>query len=339
MSLLNRLGERLESCKSLDEAYAVIAGGAEPLLPDDAGALYVLDPSRAIAEAVAVWGDPPPLRRDFEPSDCWALRRSRLHVVHDDNPELLCPHVEEANPIGALCEPLTAQAETFGLLHVQVRRRVGSRARSVTLADRERLVQTFGEQISLTLANIRLRATLREQSLRDPLTGLFNRRYLGELLEREVRRAAREGYALSLMIADLDHFKDLNDAFGHAAGDAVLRDIGRILAESVRGDDIACRYGGEEFVLVLPKATVDDAHRRADALRERIKHAQHETPARMYPPATVSIGLATYPLHGASADELMLASDSALYRAKAEGRDRVAVAGDSDHRAIEVSAG
>ena len=339
LSLLARLGELLESCESLEEAYAVISSVAEPLFPDDAGALYVLDPSHAVAEAVAVWGNPPPLRRAFGPSDCWAMRRSRLHVVHDEDPELQCSHVEETNPVAALCEPLTAQAETFGLLHLQVRRRVGTKARAALLADRERLIQALGEQISLTLANIRLRATLREQSLRDPLTGLFNRRYLGESLERELRRGAREEYPLSLMILDLDHFKDLNDAFGHVAGDTVLREVGRILAELVRGDDIACRYGGEEFVVVLPKASLDDAHRRADALRDRVKHAQLDQPARLHPPVTVSIGVAAYPIHGASVDELILAADSALYRAKAEGRDRVVVAGDSNARAIEVSAG
>ena len=337
MSLLAHLGELLELCESLEDAYGVIASAAESLFPWDAGALYAIDPSRAAAEAVAEWGQPAPVRRVFGLADCWALRRNRLHVALADGTEPVCSHVEEPIVTGVLCQPLTAQADTFGLLHLQARQRVGARARGALLADRERLVATLGERLSLSLSNIRLRASLREQSLRDPLTGLFNRRYLEETLTREARRAVREGYPLSVLMADLDHFKDLNDAFGHAAGDAVLREIGRIIAELVRGEDVACRFGGEEFVVVLPKATLDNARRRADGLREQIKARQIGDSARIYPPITVSIGVAAFPSDGASVEQLILAVDSALYRAKAEGRDRVAVAGDADARGFEVA--
>jgi diguanylate cyclase (GGDEF)-like protein/PAS domain S-box-containing protein len=339
MSLLAQMGELLESCQSLDEAYAVITGIAEPLFAGDAGAVYALAPSRSAAEAVAAWGSPPPMRSVFPPTECWALRRSRLHVVHDGDPELRCPHVEEPISAGLLCEPLAAQSETLGLLHVQVRRRTAGKARAALLADRERLVKTLGEQLALALANIRLRATLREQSSRDSLTGLFNRRYMEESLDREVRRAAREGYGLGLLMADLDNFKALNDAFGHAAGDAVLRGIGRFLQGAVRGGDIACRFGGEEFVVILPKASLDDTRRRAEALRDGIKVQQLDEPTRLYPPATMSVGVAAYPEHGTSVEQLILAADSAMYRAKARGRDRVVVAGRSDGRPVEVSAG
>ena len=255
MSLLAQMGELLESCQTLEEAYAVIARVAEPLFAGDAGAVYALASSGSVVEAVAVWGNPPPSRSVFSPTDCWALRRGRLHVVQNDDPELRCPHVEEPIAAGLLCGPLVAQTETLGLLHVQVRRRAAGKARAARLAARERLVETLGKQLALALGNIRLRATLREQSARDSLTGLFNRRYMEESLDREVRRATREGYGLGVLLADLDNFKQLNDAFGHAAGDAVLRRIGRFLAGAVRGEDIACRFGGEEFVVILPKAS------------------------------------------------------------------------------------
>jgi diguanylate cyclase (GGDEF)-like protein/PAS domain S-box-containing protein len=339
MSLLSEMGELLESCQSLDEAYSVIARVAEPLFVGDAGAVYALASSGTAAEAVAAWGSPPPRRSVFHPTDCWALRRSRLHVVHDGDPELKCPHVEEPIVAGLLCAPLAAQAETLGLLHVQVRRRVVGKARAALLADRERLVKTLAEQVPLALANIRLRATLREQSSRDPLTGLFNRRYMEESLDREIRRAAREGYGLGILMADLDHFKDLNDAFGHSAGDEVLRRIGRFLAGAVRGEDIPCRFGGEEFVVILPKASLTDTHRRAEALREGLKVHSLDGLTRLYPTATMSVGVAAYPEHGTSVAELILAADSAMYLAKAQGRDRVVVAGGSEGRPIEVSAG
>jgi diguanylate cyclase (GGDEF)-like protein len=160
-----------------------------------------------------------------------------------------------------------------------------------------------------------------------------------ESLDREVRRAAREGYGVGLLMADLDKFKQLNDAFGHLAGDDVLRKISAFLATAVRGEDVACRFGGEEFVVVLPKASLDDTRRRAEALRDGIKAYQPDEPNRLYPPVTMSVGVAAYPEHGTSVEQLILAADSAMYRAKAQGRDRVVVASASGGRPIEVSAG
>lgn len=337
-SLLAQLGDLLEPCESLKDAYAVVSRIAEPLFGGDAGALYALAPSDNVTEVVAAWGSPPPTGKVFEPTDCWALRRGRLHLVDDRDPELRCPHVEEPLEAGFICEPLAAQAEMLGLLHVQVRRPRVPNARAALLADRARLVERLGRQLALALGNIRLRATLREQSARDALTGLFNRRYMEESLEREISRADREGYGLGLLLADLDNFKQLNDAFGHAAGDAVLRQIGRFLGGAVRGGDIACRYGGEEFVVILPNTALVDTHRRAEALREGMKARQLDEPAHLYPAATMSVGVAAYPEHGRSAAQLILAADSAMYRAKALGRDRVVVAGGSEGRPIEVSA-
>jgi diguanylate cyclase (GGDEF)-like protein len=160
-----------------------------------------------------------------------------------------------------------------------------------------------------------------------------------ESLDREVRRAAREGYGLGILLADLDNFKQLNDAFGHAAGDAVLRRIGRFLAGAVRSEDIACRFGGEEFVVILPKASLADAYRRAEALREGIKAGSLDEPSRLYPTATMSVGVAAYPEHGTSVAGLILAADSAMYLAKGQGRDRVVMAGGSAGQPIDVSAG
>ncbi len=193
MALLAQMGELLESCQTLEEAYRVAGSIAEPLFAGDAGAIYAMTTPHASLEAVAAWGNPPPVRGAFDRDDCWAIRRGRLHVVNDNDAELRCEHVEEPVATGLLCAPLAAQAETLGLLHVQVRRRSAGKARAALLLERERLVKTLGEQLALALANIRLRGTLREQSMRDPLTGLFNRRYMEESLDREVRRAAPRG--------------------------------------------------------------------------------------------------------------------------------------------------
>ncbi len=334
---LVELTELLGSCQSLDEAYEVIAGAADRLFEGDEGAMYVLDPARTTVEMVASWGRQAPSQHSFTPGDCWALRRGRLHVVDGADAELICPHVDSPVSVGLLCEPLAAQADTLGLLHVHVRRRVPGKARATQLAERQHLVRMLGEHVSLTLVNIQLRETLREQSWRDSLTGLFNRRYMEETLRREIRRAEREGYQLGLLLADLDNFKQLNDAFGHAAGDEELRRIGRLLSSAVRAEDVACRFGGEEFVVILPKASVEDTHRRAEALRAAVKPDQAGVSTSLYPTTTMSVGVAAYPDHGTTAEELIMGADSAMYRAKAGGRDQVVVATRFDGQGVEVS--
>lgn len=336
-SHLAEMAELLELCQSLDEAYVVIAGAAERLFEGDAGALYALDPGRTRAEKVAAWGSPEPSRSEFTPEDCWGLRRGRLHVVGGRDGDPLCPHVEEELATAVLCEPLAAQADTLGLLHLHVRRRATGKARAAMLAARERVVRMLGDYVGLTLANIQLREHLREQSSRDQLTGLFNRRYMEETLRRELRRADREGYQVGLLMADLDRFKQLNDAFGHTAGDEELRRVGRLLATAVRTEDVACRFGGEEFVIILPKATLEDAHHRAEALRNGVKVAHDGEPTRLYRTTTMSVGVAEYPDHGASAEELIMAADSAMYQAKARGRDRVVISSGTRSLPIEVA--
>jgi len=169
-------------------------------------------------------------------------------------------------------------------------------------------------------------ARLREQSVRDALTGLFNRRYLEETLARELGRAERAHGSLGLLLLDIDHFKRINDTYGHAAGDQVLRELGSLLKTSVRGSDIACRYGGEEFVLLLPEATRETTRQRAETIRAATSRMAVSDQGRTLAPITLSVGAAAYPADGADADALLQRADDALYRAKREGRDRVALA-------------
>jgi diguanylate cyclase (GGDEF)-like protein len=185
---------------------------------------------------------------------------------------------------------------------------------------------TLSEHLSLALANFRLRATLRERSTRDELTGLYNRRFLEDALDREIRRAVRENRPLGVMMIDLDHFKRFNDAYGHAAGDFVLRLVGDYLQANVRAEDIACRYGGEEFAILLPKASAEDTERRARTLREGSSSLRPLDAGPRFPAVTLSIGVAAYPEHGGNGESVLRAADQALYRAKAAGRDRVEVA-------------
>jgi len=189
--------------------------------------------------------------------------------------------------------------------------------------DLERQTSAVGERISLALANLRLREVLRGQSIRDPLTGLFNRRFMEESLERELRRAMRAKQQVALLMLDIDHFKRFNDTFGHQAGDALLRALGKLLRESTRGQDVVCRYGGEEFAFVLAGASFDAAQKRAEFLREDIKQLNVQYGGQLLGAVTLSIGIAVFPEHGDSAEHLLKAADDALYRAKEGGRDRI----------------
>jgi diguanylate cyclase (GGDEF)-like protein len=193
------------------------------------------------------------------------------------------------------------------------------------------LATMLADQVALALSNLSLRDVLRQQALRDPLTGLYNRRHLDAALARELERTAEHQTPLSLIIADIDHFKRINDTWGHAAGDAVLQMVAQALSHQVRSTDVVCRMGGEEFVLVLPDTPLEVASRRA----ERVRALLESTCALQDPPVgrvTVSLGVAAAPAHGQTSGALLAAADAALYRAKAAGRNRV-------ERAEDVSPG
>jgi len=328
-TLLGEMADLLHSCQTAEEAYAVIRAFTPTLFPSQSGALGVLGASRNLMEIVAAWGDSPPTDPLFAPDRCWALRRGRPYRVDVGGSEPVCGHLGPSPPKGYLCVPMMAHGESLGLLHLQ-----GcpsgpdqlDRAPEPLREAEQRLAVTVAEYVALALANLRLRDTLRNQSILDPLTGLFNRRYMEEALDLELARAARGQRAIGIIMLDIDHFKTLNDSCGHDAADALVRELADLLKGRVREGDIACRYGGDEFILILPEASLELARRRAEELRETVGqfHVSHR--GRIIGPVTVSAGVAAFPEHGKTSAALVHAVDSALYRAKSEGRDRTRVA-------------
>jgi diguanylate cyclase (GGDEF)-like protein len=184
-----------------------------------------------------------------------------------------------------------------------------------------------GDHLSLALSNIKLRDTLKQQATRDPLTGLFNRRYMEETLVRELHRAERHGIPLGIIMVDIDHFRRFNNNFGHEAGDLVLKELGKFLQNNIRKEDVACRYGGEEFTLILPGAALDITQKRAEALRRTAQHMQLYFNDQLLDSISLSFGVAIFPDHGVTGEAVLQAADVALYSAKHTGRNRVAVAG------------
>jgi diguanylate cyclase (GGDEF)-like protein len=322
ITLLNEMGDFLQGCQTLHEAYRVVAQFAGMIFPHLSGALYTLSASHYLLEAEETWGEQPPTELVFTPDDCWALRRVRPHIITASQNRTCCNHLSQSSLGGSVCIPLVAQSQTLGVLHL---RQVASQQQDKPPVQ-ERLALMFADQVSLALANLHLREQLRHQSIRDPLTGLFNRRYLEVTLEREVRQAARHQRSIGIMMIDIDHFKRFNDSYGHAAGDMVIRVVSAFLLTHTRGEDIACRYGGEEFTLILPEASLADTLRRAEHLRQGVEKLAVEYREQHLPSISISIGVAAFPNHGARAETLIHIADAALLRAKHAGRNRVVVA-------------
>jgi diguanylate cyclase (GGDEF)-like protein/PAS domain S-box-containing protein len=324
--LLSELGALLQTCDSGEEAHVVIARQAKRLFPQLAGAVYLISPSRTDLDVAPAWGDGEPAAPSglFRPEDCWSLRLGREHFFSDPGNDLRCRHLPSADPPPvALCLPLTALGETLGVLHL---REPSGAAGSLLTRARRQLAATVAEQLAMAIANLNLRETLRNQSIRDALTGLYNRRYFQESLEREIRRIKRKGGTLGVLMLDLDRFKLFNDNFGHEAGDLLLRTLADLLHRRVRGEDVACRYGGEEFALILPDASLEATCARAEELCREVRELRPVYQDIPLGGVTVSVGVAVYPEHGPRVDDLVRAADNALYHSKAVGRDRVSVA-------------
>ena len=316
ISAMSTMVELLQTCHSQVEANTVIRGALPKLLPGVGGALYVSRRDDQALELQVSWGPVAP-PQSFSSDDCWALRRGRPHVYDPASAAAVCRHVGECED-SSLCVPLVSQGKTLAVLHL---RRGGAEGLS---EDVQRLAAALSERLSLAVGNLRLQETLRSGSERDPLTDLYNRRHLEISLQRELARAMRHGYPVSLVMLDIDNFKAFNDNNGHDAGDEVLRNVAHVLKRHTRIEDVPCRYGGEEFLVVLPACAMDDAYAKAEAIREAIAQLHVFSRGSALPRVTASLGVACYPEDGERMEDLVAGADAALYRAKSSGRNCIA---------------
>jgi diguanylate cyclase (GGDEF)-like protein/PAS domain S-box-containing protein len=319
-TMLAKMGELLQNCASLEEVFAAALGFAPRIFPVVRGAMALLNASRNLGEVIGSWAECQLPVMEFEATECWALRTGHPHLVAAGDLTAPCAHAAGVKHT-YLCIPILAQGETLGILHLQATDDVPQMN-----ASELSFKTTFAAQVGLSIANIRLREALRTQSVRDALTGLYNRRYLEETLEREMRRAARAEQSLGILMIDLDHFKNFNDTYGHDAGDVVLRETGASLTKGIRAEDFVCRFGGEEFVVILPTADPETSRMRAERLRTKMRELTIMYQGKSLGMVTISVGVAAFPAHGTSPKELMAAADAALYEAKRGGRDKVVVA-------------
>ena len=326
ITLLGEMGGYLQGCHDVAEACSISAQYISKICPFSSGAVYLISASKDLAEAYEMWGDQTTTQKLFSPLNCWAVRRGRMNLIGKEHPGPFCSHITGPKDGRYLCLPMAANGEIIGVLHLN---RTNSppgeeeKANSQYSDHKIKVLSAVAETIALALSNITLQETLRQQSIRDVLTGLYNRRYMEESLTRELHRAQRENASVGVLMFDIDHFKDFNDVYGHDGGDAMLHELGSFLLKSTRGEDIVCRYGGEEFVAVFPNATLENAAKRADELRRGIKELAVFHLGMPLRKCTISMGVASFPEHGRTSEEIIKAADNALYRAKNEGRDRV----------------
>lgn len=319
INILGQMGGLLQSCNTTAEAYAGIAGFLSRLFVGDSGAVFTFAEVGRPAEAQLVWGPNPPEEKVFPVDECWGLRRGRAHGRSEVETGFRCRHAGEATAY--VCVPMTAHGSALGLLHVVLESQDPER-----WDERQALTARVAEHLALALAKLRLQETLQHLSVRDGLTGLFNRRYLEETLVREFKRAERQNRSVGIIMADLDHFKRFNDTLGHDAGDALLRALGGLLQHHIRTSDIACRYGGEEFTVILQDVSPEAVHERAEKIRQAAQQMRVAHGEQVLEGITLSLGVAVFPANGATPERVLQAADLALYRAKQDGRNRVCVA-------------
>lgn len=332
---LNEVGSVLGVCNSLEEGFNAIVGHVPAVFPYGNGCLYWFGGEGEQGRSVASWGAVSASAKTLRVADCWALRRGRAHHLERGSSGVPCEHLCQAPAGGCVCVPLQSGRQLLALLYWEAPPPQAGTPDAAIVAEQEvtwrNWVVTVGEFLQLAVANLILRQTLQAQARRDPLTDLYNRRYMEESLERELRRAERSQRPMGLIMMDLDHFKAYNDGFGHHAGDLLLVAVASCLRSHVRAGDIVCRYGGEEFLAILPEASLDLVVQRAEHLRAVVAEQMSELLSKeraseARAAITMSLGVAVYPAHGGSAVELIRVADAALYRAKRLGRNRVEVA-------------
>jgi len=306
---------------SMDACHFVMGLEAEPAIQPRvvfrAGA-YIETEARALAKAFGAWF----LVRPANPEALLSLVSEALAAPRAERPPLDLGPVNDY--LRRIAGRLQNHAENLDRLNAQFERRLAERDARLDIVraalDQEIQKRLWAEQ-ELTQSNHRLK----DQVMHDGLTGLYNRRYLEESLSREESRARRSGRSLGVMMIDIDNFKRFNDTLGHAAGDAVLRAMGQYLLMAARGEDIVCRYGGEEFVLVMSQAPHNTVLQRAENLRQGVQQLGIEYEGQVVGPITVSIGIGIFPDHGDNGEAVLRAADTALYQAKQLGRNRVVI--------------
>jgi diguanylate cyclase (GGDEF)-like protein len=322
VQLLSITRDDLQLCTDALQVHRSAAFRFSELLPGTNGSLCIINSSRNMVETVSSWSADnlgSGIAEIFPPEACCGLRSGQLRWRAPGASQIDCNHFIGSAPGCYLCVPLVAHGDAIGVLYIGC----SNEAAEKIVENRTEGVRQLVQLTAMALASLDLRKKLENQSIRDSLTGLFNRHFLEIALERELARATRRKGSLAVLMIDIDHFKKLNDQFGHSAGDAVLKEVAHTFSACVRTEDLVCRYGGEEFTIILPDIAPDATLNRAEVIRKAVANLRTELDNDMYSSVTISIGAAIFPQDGQTSELLLRHADAALYRAKREGRNRV----------------
>ena len=326
LALLNQMNTLLQACHTETETYTVLLDICQQLFPSDKGWVYMLHDNQAILQLIEWWNTSHPPQARVSTEYQQAGHGEMYQLDAPQHPLYVYLDVSLENGYPYPMRDMTGQLLGILFLHFQPPHPTTSDAELMyTIETKQLLAARVAEQYALSLMNLRLRDALHHEAIRDPLTNLFNRRYMEESLHREIRRAGRSKTCVGVIMLDVDHFKQFNDTHGHETGDVVLQGLAQLLCESIRGGDIACRYGGEEFLLILPDATLKASEQRANELLEHVRkfHIIHQ---EKHLSIAISLGVSAFPDHGTEIQELVNAADAALYQAKRNGRNQLKVA-------------
>lgn len=326
LSIINEMNGALQSASSLTETLDMVKNYCQRLLSFTKGVLYIMNASRNYLESLADWNDPDVPDQILLPEQCWGLRQGKIYQYFGHAGKLPCKHAmiaEEVKPY--VCVPLLAQNNIIGLLFLQMKDagNVSMERLTQQIAENEFLIENIAGHISLAIANMKLQEALKIRSIRDSLTGLYNRSYMDESLYRDIDRANRKNISLAVIMIDLDHFKSINDTFGHEAGDLVLVEVAKLLMSHTRRSDIVCRYGGEEFLMTLYDVSEEEAFERCEQIRKAIRDVNIFFGETLISRITASFGIAMYPKVSDDWQRLIRAADEALYHSKNSGRNRI----------------
>ncbi len=319
MQVIRRMTDLIQTCLGQAEAYRVIEDAANQLFCGLGGSLALKSSHEGCLETVVTWGEGYEAESLFSYDDCWGMRQGQPHDIEAGNLAVRCRHIVDKENGAYLCLPMSVTGETLGL--VTLKRPVLDI--DWPAGDWRQLAMTFADAIKMSLSNLKLREALREQAIRDPLTGLYNRRYLENVLPRELNRSVRVQRPMSIALLDIDHFKRFNDTYGHKAGDLVLQAVAHNMVDLLRNSDLACRYGGEEYVLLFFEMDGEAAQQRVQQLLARVSAMKIEIEGAALPAITFSAGVASCPIHATQQEQLLGLADAAMYAAKEAGRNCV----------------
>ncbi|MEH2362530.1 diguanylate cyclase [Nostoc sp.] len=311
---LSDMADMLYSCESEDEVYKVVALTCSKLFPNMSGSIYIIANSKNYVQMNSIWGGERTSKEIFLQSECWALRRGKINLLSPRNSGLMCSHLIQPVSGAHLCVPLFGQGELVGVLHIYALAEISPEDQQIT--------EIIARTLAFALNNISIKQRLTHENLRDAMTQLFNQNYMQTITEQRLAEAERSGEPLSVIFLDIDNFKSYNSRYGHLTANIVLQGLAKLLLKSIRSFDIACRWGGEEFVIVIPNITLETLRKRVEQLRLDVEQMQLKDGDQILESITASFGIAVSE-PGITVKDFLNRADQAMLEAKRTGKNRV----------------